>query len=111
MKKYLYFGGLLVLMIFTVFDCALAEAAGGAAGGASGLTGIGVALGAALAIGIPALAGAFSQGKTVSTALDAIGRNPSASGKLFVPMILGLVFMETLVIFSFVIAINLAGKL
>ncbi|MCL4127308.1 UNVERIFIED_CONTAM: hypothetical protein GTU68_049287 [Idotea baltica] len=76
-------------------------------GSASGLVGIA----AGIAVGLAALGCGLGQGKAVSSALDAIGRNPSAGGKLFVPMILGLVFMETLVILSFVIAINLAGKI
>jgi F-type H+-transporting ATPase subunit c len=73
---------------------------------ASGL----VAIGAGIAIGAAALGGALGQGKTVSAALEAIGRNPAASGKAFAPMILGLVLIESLVIFAFVIANGLAGK-
>jgi F-type H+-transporting ATPase subunit c len=61
-------------------------------------------IGAGLAIGLAALGGGLGQGKAISAALEAIGRNPSASGKLFVPMIIGLVFVESLVILSFVIA-------
>lgn len=61
-------------------------------------------LGAALAIGIAALGGALGQGKTASAALEAIGRNPSAQGKIFVPMIIGLALIESLVLYAFVIA-------
>ena len=66
-------------------------------------------VGAGLAIGLAALGGTMGQGKAVSAALDSIGRNPSASGKIFVPMILGLALVESLVILSFVIANKLAG--
>jgi F-type H+-transporting ATPase subunit c len=76
---------------------------------ASGNGGI-VAIGAGIAIGLAAIGGALGQGKAVSSALDSIGRNPSASGKLLTPMVLGLVFIETLVIFSFVVAYLLMGK-
>lgn len=69
-----------------------------------------IALGAAIAMGLATLGGALGQGKAASSALDSIGRNPSASGKLFVPMILGLALVESLVILAFVIAITLAGK-
>lgn len=86
---------------------AMAEEVAGHAQGGSGLLGIG----AGIAIGMAALGGTLGQGKTVSTLLDATGRNPGASGKLFVPMILGLVFIESLVIFSFVIAFQLIGKI
>ncbi len=63
-----------------------------------------IAIGAGIAIGVAALGGTLGQGKTVSAALEAIGRNPSASGKVFVPMILGLALIESLVIVSFVVA-------
>ena len=69
------------------------------------------AIGAGLAVGIAALGGTLGQGKAVASALDSIGRNPSASGKLFTPMIIGLALIESLVILSFVIAFILAGKM
>ncbi len=68
------------------------------------------AIGAALAIGIAALGGALAQGKAVASALDGIARNPSAQPKIFTSMILGLALIESLVIFSLLIAFNLAGK-
>lgn len=61
-------------------------------------------IGAALAIGIAALGGALGQGKTAAAALEGIGRNPSAQGKIFVPMIIGLALIESLVLYAFVIA-------
>ena len=68
-----------------------------------------IAIGAGIAMGVAAMGGTLGQGKAVGSALDSIGRNPSASGKIFVPMILGLALIESLVIFSFVIANKLAG--
>ena len=61
-------------------------------------------IGAGLAIGLAVLGGGIGQGKAVSLALDAIGRNPSASGKIFTPYILGMALIESLVILAFVIA-------
>jgi F-type H+-transporting ATPase subunit c len=81
-------------------------AEGGADSSSHGL----IALSAALAIGLAALGGALGQGRAISAGLDAIGRNPSASGKVLVPLILGLALIESLVIISFVIANSLAGK-
>ena len=69
-----------------------------------------IAIAAAIAICVAALGGTLGQGRAVSAALDAIGRNPAASGKVFLPMILGLALIESLVILSFVIAIQLVGK-
>jgi F-type H+-transporting ATPase subunit c len=65
------------------------------------------AIAAAIAIGVAAFGGTFAQGKAVSSALESIGRNPSASGNLFVPMLLGLAFIESLVVLAFVIAQSL----
>jgi F-type H+-transporting ATPase subunit c len=78
-------------------------------GGASGDALIGLA--ASLVVAIAALGGTLAQGKAVSSSVEAIGRNPGAAGELKTPMILGLVFIETLVIFSFVVALQLIGKL
>ena len=65
------------------------------------------AVAAAIAIGVAALGGTLAQGKAVASALESIGRNPSASGNLFVPMLLGLAFIESLVVLAFVIAQSL----
>ncbi len=61
-------------------------------------------IGAALAIGLAAFGGALGQGKTAAAALDGIARNPAAQGKIFVPMIIGLALIESLVLYAFVIA-------
>jgi F-type H+-transporting ATPase subunit c len=61
--------------------------------------------GAAIGIGIAALGGALGQGRTAASALEGIARNPGAADKMFVPMILGLVLIESLVIYALVIEI------
>ena len=61
-------------------------------------------LSAALAIGSAAAAGAIGQSRAASAALEGIARNPNASGKIFTPMILGLALIESLVIYSLIIA-------
>lgn len=58
----------------------------------------------AFAIAIAAFGGAMAQGKAASAALEGIARNPAAADKLFVPMIIGLALIESLVIYAFVIA-------
>lgn len=62
---------------------------------------------AALAIGLAAFGGSLGQGRAAAAALEGIARNPNASGKLLVPMILGLALIESLVIYAFVIALGL----
>lgn len=61
----------------------------------------------ALAIGLAAIGGALGQGKLVSAALEGIARNPGAAGQIFTPMILGIAFVESLVIFALVIAFTM----
>lgn len=61
-------------------------------------------LGAALAISVAAFGGAIGQGKTATAALEGIARNPAAQPKIFVPMIIALALIESLVLYAFVIA-------
>lgn len=65
---------------------------------------------AAIVMGLAALGGAIGQGLVGSTAMEGIGRNPNAKDKMQTPMILGLVFIETLALFAFVIAILIMGQ-
>ena len=69
----------------------------------------GPGLGAGLAIGLAAFGAASSQGKAASSALEGMARNPETGGSLQTPMLIALVFMETLVLFSFVIAGKMGG--
>jgi len=61
----------------------------------------------ALAIGIGGIAPALAIGKIVAKAMEAIGRNPEASGKLFVPMLLGAAFAEAIAIYALVVVFTL----
>lgn len=61
-------------------------------------------LGAGLAIGIAAFGGSLGQGKTAASALEGIARNPAAQNKIFVPMIISLALIESLVLYAFVIS-------
>ncbi len=70
------------------------------------LLGFGIAMGLGLAV----IGGALGQGRTAAAALDGIARNPSASGKIFTPMILGLALIESLVLYSLVMGFVLLGK-
>ena len=62
-----------------------------------------VPIGIGLTMGIAALGGALGQGKAISSALESIGRNPSTAGKIFTYLLVGLAFIESLVIISFVV--------
>lgn len=63
------------------------------------------ALGAGIAIAFGALAGALSMGFAVSKAIDGIAKQPEADGKIKSTLILGLVFIETAIIYALVIAL------
>ena len=68
------------------------------------------AIGAGIAIGVAVLGGAIGQGKIGSAAMDGIARNPQARGPMFVPMILGLALIESLVIYALLISFQLVGS-
>lgn len=69
------------------------------------------ALSAGLAIGLAAVGGAIGQGLIGRSAMDGIARNPQASKAMFVPMIICLALVESLVIYGLVIAFMLNGKI
>src|SRR5689334_18245679 len=92
-KVVLGFSAALVTMLAA--SAAFAQEAGGAA--AFGERDKWIAVAAGFGIAVAAFGGALGQGRTASTALDGIARNPSAADKLFTPMILGLALIESLV--------------
>lgn len=68
-------------------------------------------LAAGIAIGLAVLGGALGQGRAAAAALEGISRNPGAAPRIQTPMILGLALIESLVLFGFVIAFVLQGKI
>jgi F-type H+-transporting ATPase subunit c len=98
------------VMTFLVANSAFAEEAAVQAQGSGGDKGL-IALAAGIAIAVAALGGSIGQGMATTSALEGIARNPSASGKIFTPMIIGLALIESLVIYALVIAFSLAGKI
>lgn len=76
------------------------------AGGGMGNTAL-IPIGVGLTLGLAAFGGAFGQGRAAAAALEGIARNPNASGKLFVPMILGLALIESLVIYALIISFQI----
>ena len=84
------------LLPFSAFAANLAETTSGDAGMK--------ALAAALAISIGALGGALGQGKVAASAMEGIARNPQAGKSMFVPFMVSLAMIESLVLFCLVIA-------
>src|SRR5690349_12816599 len=75
---------------------AMAQGAAPAEGGGEGMKAGLLAIGAGLGIGIAALGCGIGQGKLGASAMESIGRNPNSTNQLFVPMIIGLAFIESL---------------
>jgi F-type H+-transporting ATPase subunit c len=61
----------------------------------------------ALTIGIGSIAPAFAIGMIGSKAMESIGRNPEATEKIFVPMLLMAAFAEAVAIYALVIAFSI----
>ena len=92
---------LTTLMLLAV--AAVAFAAAGEASSSFGLAAAGIALG----IGLAATGGALGQGSAIKAACEGIARNPDASGKISQSLILGLAFIESLVIYALLVALIL----
>ena len=61
----------------------------------------------AIAIGLGALGPGLGIGMIGARAMEAIGRNPEASGKVLVPMLLACAFAEAIAIYALVIAFSI----
>lgn len=70
-----------------------------------------LALTVPLSLGLAAAASAFGLSKAVSMALEAIARQPEASGQIQTAMIIGCALIEALTIYVLVIAFVLQGKI
>jgi F-type H+-transporting ATPase subunit c len=96
-----------VLIILAMAAPAIAQEHGAEAAGGKNIFQF---LGAAFAIGIAAAFGSLGQGRGLSAACEAIGRNPGAVGPIRITMIIGLALIESLVIYALIIAfLILAG--
>ena len=60
---------------------------------------------AAILLGIAALGGALAMGLAIGKSAESIARQPEAAGPLRTTMMLGLVFIETVVIYALIVAI------
>lgn len=89
---------------------ALAFAAPAAGGATSGPNDSIYAIAMAFGIAIAAAGGGLGQGKAAAAALEGICRNPGSADKVFTPLLLSLAFIESLVIFTLVVALMIYGK-
>ena len=63
------------------------------------------AIAAGIAIGLAAGAGAVAMGLAIAKSSEGIARQPEAEGKIRTTLMLGLVFIETAIIYALIIAI------
>ncbi len=105
MKKFGMTGMLSMLMLLATVGSALA-----ADGGDTSRGGL-IAIGAGLGLGIAAAGAGMGQGRAVASAMESIGRNPNSVDRIQTPMIIGLAFIESLVIYALIIAFTLSGKI
>ena len=97
MKKLIFFSGLFFLPLVSL---AAQEVSQSSSAGEAGLK----AIAAAIAISLGALGGALGQGRVAASAMEGIARNPQASKSMFVPFMVALAMIESLVLFCLVIA-------
>ncbi len=67
-------------------------------------------LGASIALAVAALGSSAGLGFAVSSAMGAISRQPEASNKIMMSMIIGCAFIEAITIYVLVFAFMYAGK-
>lgn len=63
------------------------------------------AMAAALCVGLAAAAGAIGMGWAIAKSSEGISRQPEAEGKIRTSLMLGLVFIETAIIYALIVAI------
>ena len=70
-----------------------------------------LAIGLPIGVGLAAIGSGIGLGGAVGSAMDAIGRNPEASGKIMTTMIIGAALIEALTIYALVVFFMLQGKI
>lgn len=69
-----------------------------------------MAFSAPLALGLAALGSGVGLGKAIGSALEAIGRQPEASGKILTNMIIGAALIEALTIYALIVFFIVLGR-
>lgn len=95
--------GGMVLPVVTYAQDGMAAAVAGAGPWVAPAVGFGIA--------VAVFAAASAQGKIAASFMEGTSRNPGAVDVMKTPLILSLIFVETLVLFTVLIAIMLLGKI
>lgn len=95
---------IIAVLICTFCSLAVFAAGSDTAAAASDSTGS-KAVAAAICVGLAAAAGAIGMGVAIAKSSEGISRQPEAEGKIRTTLMLGLVFIETAIIYALIIAI------
>ncbi|NOZ26372.1 MAG: ATP synthase F0 subunit C [Nitrospirae bacterium] len=98
---------LALVMVFLLAPVAFAEEAAAAVAEAGSNAKAFAVLGAALGIGIAALGTGIGQGIGLSKACEGVARNPGASGKIMMILIIGLAMIESLAIYALLVSLGI----
>ncbi len=104
MKKITVTSLLSALMVLCLSGLAMAAEGGAPASDANLAL---ICLAAALSVGVAALGCGIGMGTGIGGACSGIARNPEASGKITVTMIIGLALIESLTIYGLVVSLIL----
>ena len=105
MKKLLVVVSAMLVSLLWASLAMAAEAAGGASAAGLGSFFSYAVIAAGIAIGIAAFGTGIGQGLAVKSSVEGIARNPEASGKITVTMLIGLAMIESLCIYALVVAL------
>lgn len=64
-----------------------------------------------VSVGVAAFGSALGIGRAVGSAMEAMGRQPEAAGKIQAAMIVGAAFIEALTLYALVVFIWLQGRI
>ncbi len=64
-----------------------------------------IALSLPISLGLAAVSSAFALGKTISSAMESMARQPEIQPKIFISMIVGCAFIEAITIYVFALAL------
>jgi F-type H+-transporting ATPase subunit c len=99
---------LVLLVVLTIVPVAFAQGTEAAKPPINPTT---LAIAVGFGVAVAALGGGLGQGRIAAAACEGIARNPGAAGGVRAAMILGLVFVETLTLFTFALGFLLYLKL
>jgi len=95
---------LLISLLWATLALAAEPAAGAASAGLGSFFSYAV-MAAGFGMGIAAFGTGIGQGLAVQKSVEGIARNPEASGKITVTMLIGLAMIESLAIYALVVAL------